>query len=302
MTTERADIYNLLTVGVGGQGVISASNILAWAALRDNYKVRTAETHGMAQRGGSVSAYLRFGDMVEGPLIPKGSVSAILSFELVESLRNVSYANEETRFVVSTTKQISPTVLISRKVVVDPEKCVGCGNCISYCYPHHLKTVAHPPYTYIPKSPVDVYNGQRGDIQLCTGCGLCVDNKVCSFDAMEIKLEYYYPSLEEILDNVKKISKYVYLLDARKLALEAGNARTQNTVMIGFLSGLGILPIDREILFNAVIERVPKKAIDANEKAFNLGEKAALEYDADGMEAEYVNAEKKSKRQAEVVQ
>ena len=63
--------FNLLIVGVGGQGVISTVQILAWTALMENYNVRTAETHGMAQRGGSVASFLRFGSKVEGPLIPK---------------------------------------------------------------------------------------------------------------------------------------------------------------------------------------------------------------------------------------
>ncbi|MEJ2296226.1 MAG: 2-oxoacid:acceptor oxidoreductase family protein, partial [Candidatus Lokiarchaeota archaeon] len=65
--------YNLLNVGVGGQGVIRAIQILSWAALHEGFKVRTAETHGMAPRGGSVASYLRFGTDVEGPLIPRGA-------------------------------------------------------------------------------------------------------------------------------------------------------------------------------------------------------------------------------------
>ena len=52
--------FNLLIAGIGGQGVIRTILILAWAALLDNYKVRTAETHGMAQKGGSVSSFLRY--------------------------------------------------------------------------------------------------------------------------------------------------------------------------------------------------------------------------------------------------
>ncbi|MHA1821980.1 MAG: 2-oxoacid:acceptor oxidoreductase family protein [Promethearchaeota archaeon] len=284
---ERAEIYNLLTVGVGGQGVISASNILAWAALKDNYKVRTAETHGMAQRGGSVSSYLRFGDLVEGPLIPKGSVSAILSFELVEALRNTNYANSETRFVVSTNKQISPAVLVSRRVKVDLDKCIGCGNCIQYCYPNHLKTAKHPPYTYIPTSPIEVENGKRTYFELCTGCGQCIVNNVCPFDALSLDFDYYYPTILEVLNNLKKVSKYVYLLDAPELALKTGNLRTQNIVMIGFLSGLNILPIDGEILYQTVLERVPKKALEPNIKAFEYGKKAAEDYDEEKIIEKY---------------
>ena len=60
-STSMKDNYNLLCVGIGGTGVIRASMILGWAALKEGFKVRTAETHGMSQRGGSVSSYLRFG-------------------------------------------------------------------------------------------------------------------------------------------------------------------------------------------------------------------------------------------------
>ncbi|MHA2474737.1 MAG: 2-oxoacid:acceptor oxidoreductase family protein, partial [Promethearchaeota archaeon] len=93
--------FNLLIVGVGGQGVISAIQILSWAALLDRYKVRTAETHGMAQRGGSVSSFLRFGKEVEGPLIPRGNCQIVLAFEASEAVRNFNYANSDTIFFIN---------------------------------------------------------------------------------------------------------------------------------------------------------------------------------------------------------
>ena len=100
--------FNLLIVGVGGQGVISTVQILAWTALMENYNVRTAETHGMAQRGGSVASFLRFGSKVEGPLIPKGKVQIILAFEASEAVRYFSYAGSKTLF------------LINEKIIVPP--------------------------------------------------------------------------------------------------------------------------------------------------------------------------------------
>ena len=81
--------FNILSVGVGGQGVIRITQILASAALKGNHHVRTAETHGMAQRGGSVSGYLRFGQHVEGPLIPSGQANIIMAFEPLEAVRNI---------------------------------------------------------------------------------------------------------------------------------------------------------------------------------------------------------------------
>ncbi len=102
--------YNLLNVGVGGQGVIRASQILSYAALLDNYKIRTAETHGMAQRGGSVASYLRFGTEVEGPLIPRGKTDTILAFEASEAVRIFNYAGPETVFLINENIIVPPMI------------------------------------------------------------------------------------------------------------------------------------------------------------------------------------------------
>jgi indolepyruvate ferredoxin oxidoreductase beta subunit len=102
--------FNILFVGIGGQGVIRAIQILAWAALLENYKVRTAETHGMAQRGGSVSSFLRFGYKVEGPLIPSGSSQIIIALEASEAARYFRYANSNTIFLINDKIIVPPTV------------------------------------------------------------------------------------------------------------------------------------------------------------------------------------------------
>jgi indolepyruvate ferredoxin oxidoreductase beta subunit len=95
---------------VGGQGVIRAAQILSYAALLENYKVRTAETHGMAQRGGSVASYLRFGSEVEGPLIPRGKANTILAFEASEAVRIFNYAGPETVFLINDKIIIPPQI------------------------------------------------------------------------------------------------------------------------------------------------------------------------------------------------
>lgn len=102
--------YNLLNVGVGGQGVIRAIQILSWAALHEGFKVRTAETHGMAQRGGSVASYLRFGTEIEGPLIPRGEANVILAFEASEAVRHFNYAGPRTRFIINEKLIIPPMI------------------------------------------------------------------------------------------------------------------------------------------------------------------------------------------------
>ncbi len=111
--------FNCLSIGVGGQGVISATQILANAALLDKYSVRTAETHGMAQRGGSVTGYLRFGEEVMGPLIPKGGANIIMSFEPIEAVRAIPYANSDTVMYVNI-KPIIPLSVYQNKKITYP--------------------------------------------------------------------------------------------------------------------------------------------------------------------------------------
>ena len=65
-------LTNVLFAGIGGQGIIKASDMLTEAAFRMNYDVKKSELHGMSQRGGSVSSDVRFGDKVYSPMIPEG--------------------------------------------------------------------------------------------------------------------------------------------------------------------------------------------------------------------------------------
>jgi indolepyruvate ferredoxin oxidoreductase beta subunit len=78
--------------------------------MREGYKVRTAETHGMAQRGGSVTSYFRFGTDVEGPLIPRGKTDTILAFEASEAVRYFNYAGPETNFLINDLILVPPMI------------------------------------------------------------------------------------------------------------------------------------------------------------------------------------------------
>ena len=78
---------NFLLAGVGGQGTILASNVLADVALRVGLDVKKSEVHGMAQRGGSVVSGVRFGDKVYSPLIPAGEADFLVAAEKLEALR-----------------------------------------------------------------------------------------------------------------------------------------------------------------------------------------------------------------------
>ncbi len=94
--------YNILICGVGGQGTILAAYVLGNAALKEGYKVRLGEIHGMAQRGGSVISHVRMGDDVYGSVIPQGKADIIIAFEPLEALRNLSYLKKDGKILLNT--------------------------------------------------------------------------------------------------------------------------------------------------------------------------------------------------------
>lgn len=87
MRQETQGPFNLIIAGVGGQGTIFASQVVAWAAMQEGFSVRIAETYGVAQRGGPVYSQVRIGHQVYGPLIPKGCCHLIVGLEPIEALR-----------------------------------------------------------------------------------------------------------------------------------------------------------------------------------------------------------------------
>ncbi len=100
---------NVLVVGVGGQGLITMSRLLAEAALAKGMDVAAAETHGMSQRGGSVVVFVRIGERVLSPTFSEGQADYVLSTELVETVRNLVYASKKAT-VVTNTKVIYPAL------------------------------------------------------------------------------------------------------------------------------------------------------------------------------------------------
>lgn len=91
---------DILMVGVGGQGTILASKILARAALETGYDIKVSEIHGMAQRGGSVVTQVRLGEKVFSPLIPAGGADVVLAFEKLEGLRLMPFLKPDRKSVV----------------------------------------------------------------------------------------------------------------------------------------------------------------------------------------------------------
>ena len=120
---------NIYMVGVGGQGIITASRIIGDAAILAKKNVLLSETHGMAQRGGSVVCTARIGDF-QSPLIPPGKVDAILSFEILETIRSACLASKETT-VISSMERIVPLSASAQKTrypTVDEVKAAVLGS------------------------------------------------------------------------------------------------------------------------------------------------------------------------------
>jgi indolepyruvate ferredoxin oxidoreductase beta subunit len=93
-------ITNIVTCGVGGQGVLLFTDILADVALRAGLDVKKSEVHGMAQRGGSVISQLRFGEQIFSPLIEETTADFIVGFEKLETLRYIHFLSEKGRVLV----------------------------------------------------------------------------------------------------------------------------------------------------------------------------------------------------------
>ena len=92
---------SLLLVGVGGQGTILASKVLAEVAMQSGLDVKMSEIHGMAQRGGSVVTHVKIGSKVASPLVEKGEADIILAFEQLEALRWLEYLKPDGEVLVS---------------------------------------------------------------------------------------------------------------------------------------------------------------------------------------------------------
>lgn len=105
-------VKNIVIVGVGGQGSLLASNILGSLLCDMGYDVKVSEVHGMAQRGGSVITYVRYGEEVASPLVTMGEADIVICFEELEALRAIPYLKKGGIMVVNT-QQISPMPVIT---------------------------------------------------------------------------------------------------------------------------------------------------------------------------------------------
>ncbi|GFO69869.1 indolepyruvate oxidoreductase [Geomonas limicola] len=185
-------VTNILLVGVGGQGILLAAEVLSETFLLAGYDVKKSEIHGMSQRGGSVVSHVRYGKEVFSPIVPEGEGDLLFGFELMESYRCLGLLRPGATVVVNDLCIAPPAVLMGHEA-----------------YPENL----------------------------------------------EAKIAERFPDL--------------ILVDGQKVAIEAGNARTANTVLLGAVSKR--LNIEEKYWLEAIERMVPKKALEVNLKAFAAG-------------------------------
>lgn len=106
---------NIMVVGVGGQGTLLTSRIIGKTALNAGFDVKLSEVHGMAQRGGSVVTFVRYGKRVYEPVCEEGSVDILISFERLEALRYAHFLKKDGVMIVNDTRIDPMTVVIGAK-------------------------------------------------------------------------------------------------------------------------------------------------------------------------------------------
>lgn len=188
---------NIIIAGVGGQGTVLASRVLAQAALNAGLSAKTSETIGMAQREGSVQSHVRIGVANGGPLIGRQQADILIGFEPAEAQR--------------------------ASILIKPSG-IGLIN-------------THPVF------PVTVALGSSA-----------------------------YP-LEQIKTYLQNLPIQLRFIDGFELATKAGNFKTVNAVMLGALAATGSLPVSKEQVREALLELVPNRFREINERAFELGSK-----------------------------
>ncbi|MFC2038124.1 indolepyruvate oxidoreductase subunit beta [Chloroflexota bacterium] len=203
MNQKRRSVANIVIAGVGGQGSILASHLLAQTALQEGLDVKLAETFGAATRGGSVMAHVRIGE-VWAPTMMADEADVVLSMEPLEGLRVAIQFLKPGGWVLLNTR---------------------------------------------PWYPVDVAVGR-----------------------------VEYPAVESIVEGLAKLDASIVTLDATELALQAGNARAANTVMLGGLFALDVLDLSEQSLFGAMQARWTERLVDVNRKAYGLGFQAVSKH------------------------
>ena len=193
---SNGDVRSILLAGVGGQGILRASDILCHVMMEAGLDVKKSEVHGMAQRGGCVTSHVRYGNRVYSPIAQRGDVDILVSFEKLETLRYLNFVKPGGSIIISEREIYPPSV--------------------------NLGDAAYP---------------------------------------------------DNIIEAVKNIFKIVKVVNANNIALKAGDARTENTALLGVLSPY-LRQLDISLWEKVIRGSFPKKAIEVNLKAFHMGRAA----------------------------
>ena len=106
----KDSVTSLLLAGVGGQGVLLASDIICKVMMRAGLDVKKSEVHGMAQRGGCVTSHVRYGRKVYSPIAKEGDVNVLVTFEKLETLRYLNYLTKDGRVIINEEEIFPPSV------------------------------------------------------------------------------------------------------------------------------------------------------------------------------------------------
>jgi len=109
---KETEVKSILLAGVGGQGILRASDIMCMAMMEAGFDVKKSEVHGMAQRGGCVTSHVRYGKKVYSPLAKTESIDILIAFEKMESLRYLNYLKKDASIIVNNEKIYPPAVNI----------------------------------------------------------------------------------------------------------------------------------------------------------------------------------------------
>ena len=110
------DTKGVLMAGVGGQGILRASDIFSRVIMAAGLDVKKSEVHGMAQRGGCVTSHVRYGPKVYSPLAKKGDVDILVSFEKIETLRYLDYLKDDGTIIMNTEELYPPAVNLGEAI------------------------------------------------------------------------------------------------------------------------------------------------------------------------------------------
>jgi indolepyruvate ferredoxin oxidoreductase beta subunit len=183
---------NILVAGVGGQGVILASDIMCQVFMEAGYDVKKSEVHGMAMRGGIVTSHFRFGKKVYSPLVKQGEVDILFAFEQLEGLRWLNY--------------LRPT----GKIVMNDHK-------------------INPPAVNL------------GEME--------------------------YP--KAIPETIRSRTKNFYLVKGTEVALQLGDVRAANVVLLGAISKF--FEVNEDLWLKTILNYLPPKVHELNRRAFSVG-------------------------------